>query len=149
MLLIAHDHARLCDFLRDSSVLSKNHATFHDHCSLITISTVKRKMKWNVRRCWEITCSHFSFPLLFALFFVVGCICSGGRRRLRLWRLLNDLILRLFRDWGLCFIVGDYCIISFVVAEMSNRSHVAFGGQLFGLKSKRQAIISSFVGLLE
>ena len=23
MLLIAHDHARLCDFLRDSSVLSK------------------------------------------------------------------------------------------------------------------------------
>ena len=41
--LIAHDHAKLCDSLRDSECSFKNHETFHDHGSLITISTVKEK----------------------------------------------------------------------------------------------------------
>ena len=40
MLITAHDHARLCDFFAGQQCSFKNHATFYDHCSLITISTV-------------------------------------------------------------------------------------------------------------
>ena len=36
MLLIAHDHARLCDFLRDSSVLSKITLTINNfYCARV------------------------------------------------------------------------------------------------------------------
>ena len=57
MLLITNDHARLCSF--------KNNTTFHDHCSLVTISAVHIQLPDNARqKIWNSYSMMKSFVIL-------------------------------------------------------------------------------------